>query len=242
MRIYQPLSTIETLERLLADPAVARPRSPHRGAAGAPRQTAPIPAWLDARLVAPSAAGHRRAVHAPGGGARGAPRAARTSWSSRPRPRASRCATTCRSSRRSRRTRPPARSTCSRPRRSARTSWRSFRELAAAAEIDVDAGVYDGDTPGADPARHPRRRPGRGHQPGHAPLRDPAPSHQVVPAVRAAALHRHRRGAHLPRHLRQPRRQRPAPAARGCATTTARSRRSSAARRRSATRGSSPRR
>ena len=35
----------------------------------------------------------------------------------------------------------------------------------------------------------------------------------MVPALRAAPLHRHRRGAHLPRHLRQPRRQRPAPAA-----------------------------
>ena len=78
---------------------------------------------------------------------------------------------------------------------------------------DLQAGVYDGDTPGADPRTHPRRGPGRGHQPGHAPRRDPAPSHQVVPAVRAAALHRHRRGAHLPRHLRQPRRQRAAPAA-----------------------------
>ena len=57
------------------------------------------------------------------------------------------------------------------------------------------------------------RRPGRGHQPGHAPLGDPAPPHEVVPAVRAAPLHRHRRAAHVPRRVRQPRRQRPAPAA-----------------------------
>ena len=66
----------------------------------------------------------------------------------------------------------------------------------------------------ADPPDHPGRRPGRGHEPGHAPRRDPAPPHEVVPALRAAPLHRRRRGAHLPRCLRQPRRQRdPAPAA-----------------------------
>ena len=74
----------------------------------------------------------------------------------------------------------------------------------------------------ADPAQHPRRRPGRGHQPGHAPLGDPAPSHEVVPALRAAALRRRRRDALVPRHLRQPRRQRAAAAACGSAPTTAR--------------------
>ena len=67
--------------------------------------------------------------------------------------------------------------------------------------------------PGADPVGDPERRPGRRHQPGHAQLGDPSPSHQVVPAVRAAPLHRHRRAAHLPRRLRRARRQRPAPAA-----------------------------
>ena len=66
---------------------------------------------------------------------------------------------------------------------------------------------------GPHPVRHPVGRPGRGHQPGHAPRRHPAPPHQVVPALRAAADHRHRRAAHLPRPLRQPRRQRPAPPA-----------------------------
>ena len=75
------------------------------------------------------------------------------------------------------------------------------------------AATYDGDTPAPDPVGDPGGRPGRRHQPGHAPLGDPAPSHQVVPAVRAAALHRHRRAAHVPRRVRQPRRQRPAPAA-----------------------------
>ena len=67
---------------------------------------------------------------------------------------------------------------------------------------------------GTHPVGHPRRRPGGGHQPGHAPLGDPAPSHQVVPAVRAAPLHRHRRAAHLPRRVRRARRERaPAPPA-----------------------------
>ena len=66
---------------------------------------------------------------------------------------------------------------------------------------------------GPDPVGDPRRRPGRGDQPGHAQLGDPPPSHQVVPAVRAAPLHRHRRAAHVPRRVRRPRRQRAAPAA-----------------------------
>ena len=66
---------------------------------------------------------------------------------------------------------------------------------------------------GADPLGGPGRRPGRGHQPGHAPLGDPPPPHEVVPAVRAAPGHRHRRAAHLPRRVRQPRRERPPPAA-----------------------------
>ena len=63
-----------------------------------------------------------------------------------------------------------------------------------------------------DPLHHPHRRPGRGHQPGHAPRGDPAAPHEVVPALRTAALRRGRRGAHLSGRLRQPRRQRPAPA------------------------------
>ena len=40
----------------------------------------------------------------------------------------------------------------------------------------------------ADPLGDPQGRPGRGDQPGHAPLGDPPPPHQVVPAVRAAAV------------------------------------------------------
>ena len=77
---------------------------------------------------------------------------------------------------------------------------------------ELEAGVYDGDTPAPHPQPHPCGRPGRGHQPGHAPRGDPAPPHEVVPALRAAALRGHRRGPRLPRHLRQPRRQRAAAA------------------------------
>ncbi len=88
-----------------------------------------------------------------------------------------------------------------------------FGELTAAAglhDLDVDLRRRHA---GPDPVGDPGRRPGRGHQPGHAPLGDPAPPHEVVPAVRAAPVHRDRRAAHLPRRVRQPRRQRPAAAA-----------------------------
>ena len=64
-----------------------------------------------------------------------------------------------------------------------------------------------------DPLGRAGRRAGRRDQPGHAPLGDPAPPHEVVPAVRAAPAHRHRRAAHLSRRVRRPRRQRAAPAA-----------------------------
>ena len=92
---------------------------------------------------------------------------------------------------------------------------------------------------GPDPLGDPQGGPGRGHQPGHAPLGDPAPPHEVVPAVRAAPGHRHRRAAHVPRRVRQPRRQRPPAAAPAVRATTARTRSSCAARRRSGTRPSS---
>ncbi len=66
---------------------------------------------------------------------------------------------------------------------------------------------------GADPLGDPDGGPGRGDEPGHAQLRDPPPPHEVVPALRAAPDHRHRRAPHVPGDLRQPRGQRPAPAA-----------------------------
>ena len=86
----------------------------------------------------------------------------------------------------------------------------AFRELATSGRDGCRSRRLRRRHAGTDQHEHPDGRPGRGHQPGHAPQRDPAPSHQVVPAVRAAALHRGRRDPHLPRHLRQPRRQRPA--------------------------------
>ena len=55
--------------------------------------------------------------------------------------------------------------------------------------------------------------PGRDHQPGHAPRRDPPAPHQVVQALREPAVRGDRRAAHLPRPVRQPRRQRHAPPA-----------------------------
>ena len=66
--------------------------------------------------------------------------------------------------------------------------------------------------PGADPLGDPDGRPGRRHEPGHAPFGDPAPPHEVVPALRAAPDHRRRRAPHVPRRVREPRRERPAPA------------------------------
>ena len=84
----------------------------------------------------------------------------------------------------------------------------AFRELADAAGDRRRGGRLRRRHAQPDQAQHPRRGPGRRHQPGHAPLGDPAPSHQVVPALRAAALHRHRRDAQLSRHLRQPCRER----------------------------------
>ena len=75
--------------------------------------------------------------------------------------------------------------------------------------------------PGADPVGNPDRGPGRRHEPGHAQLGDPAPPHQVVPAVRAAEGDRRRRAPHVPGRFRQPRRERPAAAASRSAPTTA---------------------
>ena len=88
-----------------------------------------------------------------------------------------------------------------------------FAELARASSLAGRGGDVRRRHAGADPVGHPHGRAGRGHEPGHAPLRDPPASHEVVPALRAGPGHRHRRAAHLPRRVRQPRRERPAPAA-----------------------------
>jgi DEAD/DEAH box helicase domain-containing protein len=58
MRLYQPAGTVETLERLLADPAVREAVVEHRVLPERAAQTAPFPTWLDKRLV--------RALHGQG--------------------------------------------------------------------------------------------------------------------------------------------------------------------------------
>jgi DEAD/DEAH box helicase domain-containing protein len=58
MRLYAPAGTVDTLERLLADPAVAEAVVAHRVLPERPAQTAPFPEWLDKRLV--------RALHGQG--------------------------------------------------------------------------------------------------------------------------------------------------------------------------------
>ena len=211
MRIYAPAGTVETLDRLLENPQVAAALVAHHVLPEREAQTLPFPGWLDKRLV--------RALHS-----RGIEKLYTHQAESLEALKQGKdivVVTPTASGKSLCYNLPVLQAVAEDP--SARALYlfptkalsqdqlAAFRELASRAEIDVAAGVYDGDTPGpirTDPAQ---RRPGRGHQPGHAPLGDPAPSHQVVPALRTAALHRHRRGAHVPRHLRQPRRQRAAP-------------------------------
>ena len=52
MRVYQPLGTVEALERFLAEPSVAQSVAARRVLPARAAQTAPIPSWLDGRLVA----------------------------------------------------------------------------------------------------------------------------------------------------------------------------------------------
>ena len=81
------------------------------------------------------------------------------------------------------------------------------------AGLDLGVFTYDGDTP--QDARRAIRVAGAGHpdQPGHAALGDPAAPSEVGAPLREPAVRRHRRAARVPRRLRQPPRQRPAPAA-----------------------------
>jgi DEAD/DEAH box helicase domain-containing protein len=51
MRLHQPLSTVEALDRFLADPAVAATVTARRVLPAREAITAPLPAWLDERLV-----------------------------------------------------------------------------------------------------------------------------------------------------------------------------------------------
>ena len=226
MRTYAPAPTRAVLDQLLEEPSLARGvvhheviparEAIHGDVAGLARPADPCRARR---------ARHRAAVHPPGRGDRGGPRAARTSSSSRRPRRASRCATRV----------PVLQALAEDP--SARALF-LFPTKALGQDQVAELG---GPRPrrrastvsrrhvrrrhaGPDPLGDPQGRAGRGHQPGHAPLGDPPPPHQVVPAVRAAAGHRHRRAPHLPRRVRLPRRERPAPAAPAVRATTARTR------------------
>ena len=211
MRIYAPAGTVETLDRLLEDPEVAAALVAHRVLPEREAQTVPFPTWLDKRLV--------RALHS-----RGIEKLYTHQADALNELRAGKdiVVVTPTASGKSLcfnlpviqavAEDPAARALYLFPTKAlSQDQLAAFRDIATASEIDVSAGVYDGDTPGAVPHRPAHCRAGRGDQPGHAPLGDPAPSHQVVPALRAAALHRRRRGAHVPRHLRIARRQRAAP-------------------------------
>ena len=133
---------------------------------------------------------------------------ARTSSSSRRPRRARRSATRCRSSRRSPTTRQSRALFLFPTKALGQDQVAEFSELSRAAGMSISAATYDGDTPA--PIRSAVRKAGQVvvTQPGHAQLRDPPPPHEVVPAVRAAPGDRHRRAAHLPRRVRQPRRER----------------------------------
>jgi len=136
---------------------------------------------------------------------------ARTSlWSRRPRP-ASRCAISCQPSRRWRRI-PPLEPSSSSYQGPGQDQVAELGELSRAGEPAHQLVTYDGRHTQPDPIGDPSRGTGRGHEPGHAARSHPASSHQMVSALRATPLHRHRRTAHLPRPFRQPRRERAAPA------------------------------
>ncbi len=149
MRLYQPAETIETLERFLAQPEVREAIVEHRVLPERPAQTTPCPPWLDKRLV--------RALHSRGieklythqAEALEALRAGSDIVVVTPTasgkslcydlPVLQAVAED-----------PAARALYLFPTKAlSQDQLASFRELAAAAEMDVAAGVYDGDTPGA---------------------------------------------------------------------------------------------
>ena len=189
MRTYAPADPSTVLDRPRSRsrrwPAAS---STTRSSRRARRVYAPMPGWLDPRIVAGlGGARHRAAVHPPGGGDRGGPR---------------------RRGRRRRHADRVGQDAVLRPARPAGDRGGSGRPRAVpvpdqGARPGPGGGVrgalarrpgcrsspstYDGDTPAPDPVGRPGGRAGRRHQPGHAPLGDPAAPHEVVPAVRAAA-------------------------------------------------------
>ena len=159
MRIYQPAGTVETLERLLADPEIAEAVVAHRILPERAAQTAPFPGWLDKRLV--------RALHSQGiemlythqaesldALKRGEDIVVVTPTASGKSlcfnlPVLQAVADD-----------PAARALYLFPTKAlSQDQLAAFRELATAADIDVAAGVYDGDTP--NPIRHNIRAAGQ---------------------------------------------------------------------------------
>ena len=148
MRIYAPGGTIETLDQLLADPHIRESIVDHRVLPERAAQTAPCPAWLDKRLI--------RALHSRGiemlythqAEALEALRAGDDIVVVTPTasgkslcydlPVLQAVAED-----------PAARALYLFPTKAlSQDQLAGFRELAAAADMDVAAGVYDGDTPG----------------------------------------------------------------------------------------------
>jgi DEAD/DEAH box helicase domain-containing protein len=148
MRIYSSAETVETLTQLLAQPAIRESVVAHRILPERPAQTVPCPTWLDKRLV--------RALHARGieklythqGEALDALRAGEDIVVVTPTasgkslcydlPVLQAVAED-----------PAARALYLFPTKAlSQDQLAGFRELAAAAEMEVAAGVYDGDTPG----------------------------------------------------------------------------------------------
>ncbi len=159
MRLYQPTGTFETLERLLGDAEIRESLVEHRVLPERAAQTAPFPGWLDKRLV--------RALHAQGiemlythqaesldALRRGEDIVVVTPTASGK----SMCfnlpvlQAVAEDS--------AARALYLFPTKAlSQDQLAAFRELATAADIDVAAGVYDGDTP--NPIRHNIRAAGQ---------------------------------------------------------------------------------
>ncbi len=148
MRIYQPAATIETLERLLADPQIAAALVEHRVLPEREAQVVDVPAWLDKRLV--------RALHA-----QGIERLYTHQSEAIENLREGRdiVVVTPTASGKSLcfnlpvlqavAQDPAARALYLFPTKAlSQDQLAAFRDLATAADIDVQAGVYDGDTPG----------------------------------------------------------------------------------------------
>jgi len=149
MRIYAPAGTIETLDRLLEDPEVTAALVAHRVLPEREAQTVPFPTWLDKRLV--------RALHA-----RGIEKLYTHQADALNELRAGKdiVVVTPTASGKSLcfnlpviqavAEDPAARALYLFPTKAlSQDQLAAFRDIATASEIDVSAGVYDGDTPGA---------------------------------------------------------------------------------------------